>query len=74
MGSSTSASSRDQLVTPRSTPDREQMTMLAIVAAVLFLFCAFGLDHLSIVHLGWLGLAFLAVHVAYPWAPWRRTA
>ena len=50
------------------------MTMLAIVAAVLFLFCAFGLDHLSIVHLGWLGLAFLAVHVAYPWAPWRRTA
>lgn len=48
--------------------------MLAIVAAVLFLFCAFGLDHLGVVGLLALGLAFLAAHVAYPLTPWRRTA
>ena len=28
----------------------------------------------SRINVGWLGLAFLAVHVAYPWAPWRRNA
>jgi hypothetical protein len=51
------------------------MTMLAILSAVCFLLCAFGLDHLGVVGLLALGLALLALHVAYPWTPWvRRTA
>jgi len=48
--------------------------MLAILAAVAFLLCAFGVDHLGLVGLLALGLALLALHVCYPWTPWRRPA
>ena len=57
-----------------SRPDRIQMAMLAILAAVAFLLCAFGVDHLGSVGLLALGLALLALHVCCPWTPWRRPA
>lgn len=54
--------------------ERALLIMLAIFAAVAFLLCAFGLDHLGQVGLLALGLALLALHVCYPWTPWRRPA
>lgn len=53
--------------------------MLAILAAVLFLVTALLLfisaPGLPLV-LGLLatGLALVALHIAYPWTPWRRAA
>ena len=47
---------------------------LAVVSGVLFLFCAFGLDHLGSVGLLGLAGAFLAFAVACSWMPWRRPA
>lgn len=40
--------------------------MIAIVACILLALCAFGVTNLGVVHLGWLGLAILALAVAYP--------
>ena len=53
--------------------------MLAVLAAVAFLVAALlvflsaaGLP--TVVAIACVGLFFLALHVAYPWTPWRRTA
>jgi hypothetical protein len=43
--------------------------MLAIIAGICFLLAAFGVET-GALNLVWLGLAFLAFHFAYPWAPW----
>jgi hypothetical protein len=40
--------------------------MIAIIAAILLVLCAFGIQTLGVVHLGWLGLAILALAVAVP--------
>lgn len=39
--------------------------MFAVIAAVLWLLVALGVDAAA-VHLGWLGGAFLALHLAWP--------
>lgn len=46
--------------------------MLAILAAVAFLLCAFGVTQLGTIGLLALGLALLALHLVLPWAPWRN--
>ena len=40
--------------------------MIAIVACILLALAAFGVEHLGVVHVGWLGLAVLALAVAVP--------
>jgi hypothetical protein len=45
--------------------------MFAIIAAVVFVFAAFG-AHLGSVNLVWIALAFLCLHFAYAWQPWTR--
>lgn len=46
--------------------------MLALVATILIAVYALG-GTVGEVHLGWLGLAFLAAHfVIDEWSPWRR--
>lgn len=47
--------------------------MLALVAAILLAVYSLG-GSFDEVHLGWLGLAFLATHhVLGEWSPWRRS-
>ena len=51
--------------------------MLAVLAAVAFLVAAILLFLAAVpvptaLAIGLLGLFFLALHGAYPWAPWRR--
>ena len=46
--------------------------MWAILAVVTFLLCAFGVDHMGAVSLLPVGLAFLALEFAIPWALRRR--
>lgn len=48
--------------------------MLAILAAILFVLYAFGIDHFGQVGVLGLGLALLALALVVPWAPWPRRA
>lgn len=48
--------------------------MLAIIAVILFVLCAFGIDHFGPLGVLPLGLAFLALSFVVPWAPWQRRA
>lgn len=44
--------------------------MFAIVAVILFVFEAFKFHPIDGVSMGWLGLAFLALHLVYDFRPW----
>jgi hypothetical protein len=62
-----------------STAEREQEIMLAILAAVLFLVDALLLFLIApglplVLGLFAVGWALVALHIAYPWTPWRRAA
>lgn len=46
--------------------------MLAILAALCFLLVTLGVPTVGILALLPLGLAFLALHLVLPWAPWQR--
>ena len=47
--------------------------MLALIAAVLFVLDAFGVDHFGTVSVFYLALAFWACHFAFAVPiPWRR--
>jgi fatty acid desaturase len=70
---------RSHFVMGASTAEREQRIMLAVLAAVAFLVAALlvflsaaGLP--TVVALIAVGLGMLALHMAYPWTPWRRAA
>ena len=48
--------------------------MLALIAAVLFVLDAFGVDHLGDVDIFFLALAFWSAHFAFALAvPWPRS-
>jgi len=46
--------------------------MLALLAFVCFILAAFGKGTLGPIILVPLGLAFLAIHLLFPWRPWAR--
>jgi hypothetical protein len=45
--------------------------MFALIAALVWFLAAFGV-HFGDVDMFLLGLGFLAVHLVFGWAPWRR--
>lgn len=49
--------------------------MIALLACILLALCAFGVQTLGVVHLGWLGLAVLAAAIAVPvgWPTFQRS-
>ena len=45
------------------------MIVFALIAAIIFFLAAFGV-HVGGISLLYLGLAFLALHFCFAWAPW----